>query len=194
MFIQDDLSFELVKYWPFDWKTVMKSLPYNWDIVQFYHCHDNEIKMHLNPREWHCSSAACIIVNRFFVEKLIKIHLQPDGSFKLDNSLQDLKVPRESYSSDDFLIYQVGKSYTLPLFCLNQKLAIDPDNKIENVESDEEYDPIISVYHNKIYDILATSSIKKWWENSSSKFKAEDILSYGDAIHEVMKIELPQYN
>jgi hypothetical protein len=144
MIVQDDLCFDLVEYWPFDWEMVMKSLPYNWDIVQFYYCHDHVLKMHLHPREWHSSSAACFIVNRFFVEKLIKVHLKSDGTFKLDNSLRDMKVPRESYSSDDFLLYQIGKSYTLPLFCLDPKLAIAPDNKIENIENDEEYDPIIS--------------------------------------------------
>jgi len=45
----------------------------------------------------------------------MKVHLKSDGTFKLDNSLRDMKVPRESYSSDDFLLYQIGKSYTLPL-------------------------------------------------------------------------------
>ena len=60
MIIQDDLCFDLVEYWPFDWETVFKSLPYNWEIVQFYHCHDHHIKMHLNPRQWHSSSAASL--------------------------------------------------------------------------------------------------------------------------------------
>jgi len=194
MIVQDDLCFDLVEYWPFDWNTVMSRLPYNWDIVQFYYCHDHVLKMHLHPREWHSSSAACFIVNRFFVEKLMKIHLKPDGTFKLNNSLRDMKVPRESYSSDDFLLYQIGKSYTLPLFCLDPKLAIAPDNRIENIENDEEYDPIISAYHNKIYDILATSCTKKWWENNSHKYSVDDILCYGGSVHEMMQVQLPQYD
>ena len=48
--------------------------------------------------------------------------------------------------------------------------------------------------HNKIYDILATTCTKKWWEESSHKFTAENILSYGESIHEVMKVQLPQYD
>lgn len=191
--MQDDLSLDLVEYWPFDWKMIMNRLPYNWDIVQFYHCHDHHIKMHLHPREWHSSSAACFMVNRLFVEKLMQIHLQPDNSFKLNNRLKDLKVHKESYSSDDFLLYQIGKSYTLPLLCLEQKLAIDQDNKSNINEADDAYDPIISAYHNKIYDILATSCIKKWWEEQSHEYTADDILSYNKAIHERMQIKLPQY-
>ena len=191
MIIQDDLCFDLVEYWPFDWETVVKSLPYNWEIVQFYHCHDHHIKMHLNPRQWHSSSAAIFMINRSFVEKLMKIHLQPDGSFKLDQSLRDLQVPRESYSSDDFLIYQVGKSYSLPLLTLDPKLAVAQDNK---QQTGSDYDPIIAVYHNKIYDILATSCIKKWWEEKSYRYSAEDILSWGGAIHETMLIQLPRYD
>jgi hypothetical protein len=192
LIVQDDLCFDLVEYWPFDWKTIMKSLPYNWDIVQFYHCHDYVLNMHLHPRQWHSSSAACFMVNRMFVEKLMKIHLQPDGSFKLDQSLRDFRVPKESYSSDDFLIYQVGKSYTLPLLTLDPKLAVAQDNKQKS--DSEEYDPVIAVYHNKIYDILATSCIKKWWENHSHKYSADDILSWGDSVHEMMKVQLPQYD
>lgn len=191
MIIQDDLCLDLVEYWPFDWNTVMKNLPYNWDIVQFYYCHDHFLRMHLHPREWHSSSAACFIVNRFFVEKLMKVHLQLDGSFKLNNSLRDMNVPKESYSSDDFLIYQIGKSYTMPLLCLDPKLAILQDNKLINDKNDNEYDPIISSYHNKIFDIMCTSCIKKWWENSSSKYTAEDILSYGASVHEMMQVSLP---
>tara|TARA_B100002019_G_scaffold165694_1_gene143137 strand:- start:5300 stop:6157 length:858 start_codon:yes stop_codon:yes gene_type:complete len=192
MVVQDDLCFDLVEYWPFTWEDVMKSLPYNWDIVQFYHCHDYHLNMHLHPRQWHSSSAACFMVNRLFVEKLMQIHLQPDGSFKLDQSLRDLRVPRESYSSDDFLIYQVGKSYTLPMLTLDPKLAVAQDNKQKS--DSEEYDPVIAVYHNKIYDILATSCIKKWWENHSHKYTADDILSWGGAVHEMMRVELPRYD
>lgn len=191
--MQDDLSLDLVEYWPFDWNMMMKRLPYNWDIVQFYHCHDHHIRMHLYPREWHSSSAACFLVNRFFVEKLIKIHLQPDGSFKLDNNLKDLRVHKESYSSDDFLLYQIGKSYTLPLLCLDQKLSINQDNKSNQNSDSENYDPVISAYHNKIYDILATSCIKKWWEEKSHYYTADDILSYNKPVHERMQIKLPQY-
>jgi len=101
-------------------------------------------------------------------------------------------IPKESYSSDDFLLYQIGKSYTLPLFCLDQKLAIGHDNNGSKIfESNK--DSIISSYHNKIYDILATTCIRKWWVNESSKYTAEDILSYNGDVHRNMKIKLPRY-
>jgi len=192
MVMQDDLSLDLIEYWPFDWNDIVKNLPYNWDIVQFYHCHDHYLKMHLSPREWHCSSAACFMVNRLFVEKLIQVHLKEDGTFKLDQSLKDMMVPKESYSSDDFLLYQIGKSYTLPLFCLDQKLAIGHDNN-GSMTFESNQDSIISSYHNKIYDILATTCIRKWWLNESKKYTAEDILSYGGDIHRNMKMKLPRY-
>jgi len=75
---------------------------------------------------------------------------------------------------------------------LDPKLAVAQDNKQKS--DSEEYDPVIAVYHNKIYDILATSCIKKWWENHSHKYSADDILSWGDSVHEMMKVQLPQYD
>ena len=191
--IQDDLALDLIEYWPFDWNTLYKNLPYNWDIVQFYYCHNEFLHMHLSPQIGESSSAACILINRNFVEKLMQMHLQPDGSFKLANSLRDISIPRECYSSDDWLIYQVGKSYTLPILCLNQRLATRPDNRQEASENEEMYDEVVAQYHNKLYDILATTVTRKWWESSSHKYSADDILSWGSPIHHEMKIVLPQY-
>jgi hypothetical protein len=192
--MQDDLSLDLVDYWMFDWKTLMKNLPYNWDCIQFYFCHDDEIRMHLHKRTYGSSSAACYMITRLYAEKLIKLHLQEDGSFKLKNDLRDVRVPKECYSSDDFLLYQVGVNYSIPLLCLNQRLAQSADNKLETDGDEDEYDPIISVYHNKIYDILSSTCIKKWWENQSNQYTLEDIFSYGKTIHEFMKITVPKYN
>jgi hypothetical protein len=192
--MQDDLSLDLIDYWMFDWKTVMKNLPYNWDCVQFYYCHNDEIRMHLHKRDYGSSSAACYLISRLYAEKLIKIHLQPNGSFKLKNDLRDVAIPKECYSSDDFLLYQIGVNYSIPLLALNQTLAQNPDNKMENTD-DQEYDPIISVYHNKIYDMLASTVIRKWWKTESSKYTVDDIFSYGNkSVHRKMKIILPQHN
>ena len=192
--IQDDLALDLIEYWPFDWNTLYKNLPYNWDIVQFYYCHNDFLNMHLSPRIGESSSAACILINRHFVEKLMRMHLQPDGSFKLDNNLRDITIPRECYSSDDWLIYQVGKSYTLPLLCLNQRLATRPDNRQEASKEEEMYDEVVAQYHNKLYDILATTVTRKWWETSSKNYSVDDILSWGSPIHHEMRIQLPQYD
>lgn len=192
--MQDDLSLELIDYWMFDWETIIKSLPYNWDCVQFYHCHNEEMRMHLHKRSYGSSSAACYMINRWYAEKLIKMHLQPDNSFKLKNNLKDVSVPKECYSSDDFLLYQIGVSYSLPILCLNQRLSQTPDNKMQEDETNEDYDPVISIYHNKIHDILASTCVRRWWENESSKYKAEDILSYGGSIHRKMIVPIPKFN
>lgn len=192
--MQDDLSLDLVDYWMFDWKTLMNNLPYNWDCIQFYYCHNDEIKMHLHKREYGSSSAACYMISRLYAEKLIKIHLQKNGSFKLKNDLKDVKIPKQCYSSDDFLLYQIGITYSIPLLALNQELAKNPDNKFKTEEENEEYDIKIGPYHNKIFDILATTSIRKWWMNESSNYEINDIFSYNKPIHKNMKIALPQYN
>ena len=115
-------------------------------------------------------------------------------SLLIINNLRDVNVPPECYSSDDWLIYQVGKSYTLPLLALNQRLATRPDNKQEANKDEEVYDEVVAQYHNKIYDILATTCTRKWWETQSKRFTADDILSWGSTVHNDMIIKLPQYD
>ena len=108
--------------------------------------------------------------------------------------MRDLEVPRESYSSDDFLLYQIAKSYTIPLLTLDPKLAVAQDNNQSSNTDVDNYNPVIAVYHNKIYDILSTTCTKQWWETQSSNFSAEDILSWGRPVHKQMTMLLPQYD
>ena len=77
---------------------------------------------------------------------------------------------------------------------LNQRLATRPDNKQEANKDEEVYDEVVAQYHNKIYDILATTCIRKWWETQSNRFTADDILSWGSPVHNEMMLKLPQYD
>ena len=52
---------------------------------------------------------------------------------------------------------------------------------------------VVTMY-NKIYDILATTCIRKWWETQSNRFTADDILSWGSPVHNEMMLKLPQYD
>jgi len=190
--MQDDLSLELIEYWNFDWEYLMNNLPYNWDCIQLYFCNWEYIPMHLRKRLPNTSSGACYMVNRFYAEKLIKIHQRPDGGFKLANNLKDVKIPKECYSSDDFLIYQIGVTYTLPILSLDQKLSQNPDNKPST--AGDNVDSKVSVYHNKIYDIVASHLIKKWWKEESKNYTVEDFFSYGKSTDAKMTIKIPDYN
>jgi hypothetical protein len=191
--MQDDMCLDLIEYWRFDWDYLMKNLPYNWDCVQLYFCHYAYIPMHLKPRMNNCSSGACYLINRLYAEKLIKLHVRPDGGFKLNNSLKDCKVTKECYSSDDFLIYQIGINYTLPVFCLNQQLSQDPDNK-PILFPGQEYTKEISVHHNKMYDMLTSHFIRKWWVHESHKYSLDDFFTYNKSNDYDMTITVPSYN
>lgn len=37
LIVEDDLCFDAVEYWNFDWKTLVDSLPCNWECVNSYH-------------------------------------------------------------------------------------------------------------------------------------------------------------
>ena len=56
------------------------------------------------------------------------------------------------------------------------------------------YDEVVAQYHNKLYDILATTVTRKWWETSSKNYSVDDILSWGSPVHNEMMLKLPQYD
>jgi hypothetical protein len=188
--MQDDLNLDLIEYWMFDWDYLIKNLPYNWDCVQLYFCHYAYIPMHLKKRLRGCSSGACQLINRWYAEKLIKLHLRPDGGFKLKNNLRDHLVEKECYSSDDWLLYQVGVNYTLPIFCLNQQLSQDTNNT-PSLFPGQEYTDAVQMHHNKMNDILSTHFIRKWWVEESSKYTAEDFFGYNKSTDYKMTITIP---
>lgn len=188
--MQDDLSLDLIEYWMFDWDYLMKNLPYNWDCILLYFCNYAYIPMHLKKRLRNSCSGACYMINRWYAEKLIKMHLRPDGGFKLDNNLRDCKVEKPCYSSDDFLIYQIGINYTLPIFALNQHLSQNPDNK-PSLFPGQEYTDTIKMHHNKMNDIFSSYYIRKWWMNESQEFTAEDFFNYNKTNDYKMTITIP---
>jgi hypothetical protein len=160
--MEDDISIYNAKFWNFNWSHFEKNLPENWECIQLYFCNPNFIPMFLHQRLKHSGSTACYMVNRSYAKKLKKI-MYIDGRYKLrlyDNSYEKKYFPALA----DGNLFDIGVSYSIPLFSLN--ILLDSDNEINNYKMN----PI---------DIKSTKLIDNWWKNEHRKFPLIDFFTYG---------------
>ena len=104
--IEDDLSFETVEFWDFNFEEFLSSINKEYDILQFCIIHNYRINRKFHMKEKQDWSAACYLIKREWAQKLIDKHYV-DGKIALYPN-------RESLA--DSLIYREAKAYSIPLF------------------------------------------------------------------------------
>lgn len=105
--MEDDLSFDTVKYWPFTWKEFLGSIKHNYDMLQLCIVNIRKINTSFHLREIHDTSAACYLIKRDRAKALIEKHIV-DGKFNIPAS--------RYYSVADTLVYAGALCYSFPLF------------------------------------------------------------------------------
>ena len=123
--LEDDINFFTAKYWPFTWEYFFSKLPCNWDCVQLHVIGEYFVPMGLSNRSKNNHSAACYLINRNFASKLKEMHYI-DGKFTFyTNYGYDETWLKYHYQSADFVPYQIGVTYTFPLFVTNSNFMSD---------------------------------------------------------------------
>lgn len=157
---EDDISFYTAKFWPFDWSYLLSNLPYNWDCVQFHVIGESFIPMGLTRRTRNNHSAACYLINRQFASKLKNIYYI-NSKFKFhDNYGYGKNWPIYHYQSADFVPYEIGLTYSFPIFITNSNFLSNSYNNSVN-------------YMAKKSD----SVVLNWWKNESYKFTLLELFS-----------------
>jgi hypothetical protein len=183
--MEDDLSMENIKYWNFDWTYFENNLPENWECVQLYFCSPYSedglsIPMFLHKRNRYGAGAAYLI-NRSYAKK-VKDLMYRDGKYRLtyrDNSYH------KRYSKVEVIhdanLFDIGVTYSVPLFNLN------PDLGGDNVQNGNKMYPI---------DIIIGRLIRDWWKNYHHKFPLEDFFTYGKPNDDkmTMRVKLEDIN
>ncbi len=154
VFMEDDCSLDLVRFWPFTWRDFYSRLPYDWDCVQISIICTGDIHVRLHKRFVNDFSTACYIMNRRYAEKLMHFHVKGVDKYKLDNGVKPRPV------ADD-LLYNAGNTYALPLLLYRTELgsSIHPEH--------------VDVFHKQNYQ-----SQWNFWETSGSKMSLADIVNY----------------
>ena len=159
LILEDDLNFSIIKYWNFDWKTLVNNLPPNWDCVQFHIIGESFIPMGLTRRTRNNHGATCYMISRHYAEKLIKMHYI-DGKFKFYDSYNySNNWPVYHYQSPDFVPYEIGVTYSFPIFVTNSSFISD-------------------CYYGTRINMMAKISdhtVAKWWKENGYKYSIEDL-------------------
>lgn len=160
LIIEDDICFYTAKFWSFNWIYLISNLPYNWDCIQFHIIGESFIPMGLTRRTRNNHSAACYLINRQFASKLKSLYYI-GSKFKFHNNYgYGKKWPTYHYQSADFVPYEIGVTYSFPIFITNS-------NFLSN-----------SYYNSTNYMANASDRIVlNWWKNESEKYSLEDLFS-----------------
>lgn len=137
---EDDVLFEAIQYWPFNWDDVIENLPYDWEIFQMSITNDMQISVNLHPRFINDFCAACYLIKRDYAKRLLSYHVVGE-KYKLDNGVKPRAV------ADD-LIYNAGRAYAMPLFTYNV-----------NIDSTIHQDHIVT-FHLSCYN-----AVTNFWKN-----------------------------
>ena len=133
--MEDDLCLDSMKYWNFDWDYLMENLPCNWDCIQLYASSFNKLNLNLTHRHNGCHGSACFMVTRHYVEKLIKMFCYEDKykiqyNYGYDGGAKWNTFSKIQPTSPDFVPYNIGVTYTFPIFTVNVDLKIPQIVKI----------------------------------------------------------------
>lgn len=157
---EDDLNLDTLKFWPFTWEYFVSNLPCNWDCVQMQVIGGQWMPMGLTKRTRNNHGAAAYLINRRYVEKLIQMHYV-DGKFTFHNNYGYNKLwPEYHCQSPDFVPFEIGVTYTFPIFITNSKFGSDCyDGKINMMARKSDF------------------AVVKWWKDEAHKYPLSDLFS-----------------
>lgn len=162
--MEDDFSFDTVKYWPFDWEYLKSRIPSNADIVQLVMIKNEPINFGLHKKEKYIKSnkmsyewsTACYLIKRRYAKTLVDLHYKNEKYM----------LPSHGYTNQaaDVILYSLGNSYSMPLFTH----VLDPKNSINSQHN---------VFHAK-----SKGNIDYWWKNNSNKHNKESFFDLGNSL------------
>lgn len=157
--VEDDICFDPVQYWNFDWQTFVNNLPCNWECIQLHIIGESFVRVNLSKWTLNNHSTGCILINRSYAEKLIKLHYI-ENKFKLySNYGYNQNWPEYHYQSVDFVLYQIGVTYSIPLLTTNYNFLSD-GLRNGNIN-----------HMSKNCDVL----VLDWWKNKSQNYTLDEI-------------------
>lgn len=159
---EDDLNIGTFKFWTFDWEYFYSRLPCNWDCVQLHVIGSSIIPMGITKRNRNNHGATAYLINRRYAEKLIQMHYIEDKFVFYDNYGYSDDWPEYHYQSPDFVPYEIGVTYSFPIFITNSEFDSDCDE------------------YNGIHNLTARKSdyiTVKWWKDYAHRYSVNELFS-----------------
>jgi hypothetical protein len=114
IFVEDDVSFETVDFWSFEWKDFIKSIDYAYDVLQLAIINNFTVNTRLHLREFLDWSTSVYLIKRPYAEKLIKKHKLEDKYV-----LSNLK----NFAVAEGVFFSKALCYSIPLFTYSVDLG-----------------------------------------------------------------------
>ena len=161
--MEDDCYLDIVRYWNFDWKSVVAKFPYDWDVVQLVLLSALAtfilifIVGFVND-----FSTACYVISRHHAEKILKHHVKGKDKYRLDNGVKPRPV------ADD-LIYNSGVTYAIPLLLYKTELgsSIHPEH--------------VDIFHKGSY-----TAINNYWDQNGANLDINVMMDYNPYLGRVV--------
>jgi len=163
---EDDIVFDTVEYWPFNWKLFMESLPYDWDCLQLSITSTGNLVGNLHPRILTNFCTVCNVFTRRYAEKLAHFHFRGD-KYKIDNGVKPRAVADE-------ILFNAGKTYSMPLFVYRYDFS-------SNIHQDH-----VEVFHKHNVE-----AIMKFWQESGYHIPINNLLDYDYYDHYMKPVTKP---
>ena len=160
--MEDDCYLDIVRYWNFDWKSVVAKFPYDWDVVQLAIICTGDIHINLHRRFVNDFSTACYVISRHHAAKILKHHVKGKDKYRLDNGVKPRPV------ADD-LIYNSGVTYAIPLLLYKTELgsSIHPEH--------------VDIFHKGSY-----TAINNYWAQNGANLDINVMMDYNPYLGRVV--------
>lgn len=162
LFVEDDLSFETVNLWNFEWDEFVSELPEDWDAVQLLWIRPGIGTVEFRERFSDDWSVTAFMITRDYGKKLIEKYILDDHTFNFDT---DYETP-----TCESLIYGLGKVYTYPLF------IEDVSGQSTFINSpDYHSQPMLNGQGEFHYE--SHVRMKNWWQTAGKRKNIKQIFS-----------------
>jgi GR25 family glycosyltransferase involved in LPS biosynthesis len=152
---EDDMDFELSKYWKFSWDEFLSSLTLEYDVLQLsVHFIDQDHTIKFHKKRSHEYSAAFYLIKRNYAQELIKKYIT--------NKKYNFMYSDSECVTDHFGVFKEDLCYSMALLIPNEELGTDNSTIIKKnvAELQNEKQRLIEMKENK-------EIIKKLWENNT---------------------------
>ena len=160
IFIEDDLMFETSNYWNFEWSEFVNELPEDWDVIQLIWIRSGIGSIEFRerfPDDW---SVTAFMITRNYGRKLLRNYYRGDNHFHFDT---DKNPTCES------IIYDLGKTYTFPLFVEDASITSTFGNSPDYQEHMERTGNELLIDGQGEYHHESSQRILDWWKTSGKR-------------------------
>jgi hypothetical protein len=121
----DNIDYQYVEYFDFNWEYLMKNIPHDWDsILLGFEDLMGIIPCFLHPVKSSHGTGPTLI-NRRYAEKLVRLHFY-DGKYNFFRKISNNFLKNNlNFVSHNYFLNQCGASYALPLFPKHYNLTDD---------------------------------------------------------------------